>query len=41
MDYLVEQGFLTSEEGALATVVDTGAEAARAILEFHAAATPA
>jgi uncharacterized protein (TIGR00730 family) len=37
LDYLIEQGFLTPEEGALATVVDTGAEAAQAILDFHAA----
>jgi uncharacterized protein (TIGR00730 family) len=37
MDYLIAQGFLTEEEGALATLVDTGAEAAEAILSFHGA----
>jgi uncharacterized protein (TIGR00730 family) len=35
LDYLTDQGFLTAAECALATVVDTGAEAARAVLEFH------
>lgn len=37
LDYLVEQGFLSPQESALATVVDTGAEAAQAILDFHGA----
>jgi uncharacterized protein (TIGR00730 family) len=38
LDYLIEQGFLTEEERALACIVDTGAKAAKAILEFHAGA---
>jgi len=35
LDYLTEQGFLTEAERGLATVVDTGAEAARVVLDFH------
>jgi uncharacterized protein (TIGR00730 family) len=40
LDYLIEQGFLTEEERALATMVDTGAEAAKVILEFHGQRRP-
>jgi uncharacterized protein (TIGR00730 family) len=34
-DYLVEQGFITQQERELACVVETGAQAAQVILDFH------
>jgi uncharacterized protein (TIGR00730 family) len=37
-DYLVEQGFIFPQERELACIVDTGAQAAQVILDFHRAA---
>jgi uncharacterized protein (TIGR00730 family) len=34
-DYLIEQGFITQQERELACVVETGAQAAQVILDFH------
>jgi predicted Rossmann-fold nucleotide-binding protein len=34
-DYLIEQGFITQQERELARVVETGAQAAQVILDFH------
>ncbi len=39
-DYLIDQGFIDESERSLATMVDTGAEAARVILDFHRVASP-
>jgi uncharacterized protein (TIGR00730 family) len=40
-DYLMEQGFITQRERELACVVETGAQAARVVLDFHRAAAAA
>jgi uncharacterized protein (TIGR00730 family) len=39
-DYLIEQGFITRQEQELARVVETGAQAAQVILDFHRAEPP-